>query len=319
MTRLLVICGPTATGKTSIALKLAEKFNGELISADSRQIYRGMDIGTGKDIPESSKFQNTKPKLEIGNWKLGFYLIHGIKLWGYDLVKPNEEFSVAHYIKIAGIIIKDIHKRGKLPILVGGTGLYIKGVVDGINTAHIKPNLKVRLMEGKSAGELYVFLTHIDAERAIQLNESDKKNPRRLIRAIEIALSKVKDAKPKVNKFETLMIGLESERKLLNKRIEQRVFGRFRQGMMEEVNNLIKSGVSWNSPSMMATGYRQLRDYLENNISLDEAIGKWIKAEQQYAKRQMTWFKKDKRINWFDISNKDYLKNIEKLVHRWYS
>src|SRR4030043_1021657 len=190
MKKLLVICGPTATGKTSLALSLARKFNGESVSADSRQVYKGMDIGTGKDLPKNSKFQISKSKMGFKNLNLGFYTLSGVRLWGYDLVEPTQDFSVAHYIKIAQKIIENIHKRGKLPILVGGAGLYIKGVVDGIDTADIKRNIKVRKdLEGKTNCDLYALLLNVDIERALRMNESDRKNPRRLVRAIEISLS----------------------------------------------------------------------------------------------------------------------------------
>lgn len=185
--KLLVICGPTATGKTALGIYLAKKFEGELVSADSRQVYKGMDIGTGKDLPGNSK-------LEIRNSKLGgSYKVAGVPIWGYDLISPKEEFSVARYIKIAGKIIKDIWERDKLPILAGGTGLYIKGVVDGIPTAFIPKNIALRESLGKrGVRELFEILAEMDAVKAASLNISDKKNPRRLVRAIEIASSKLK-------------------------------------------------------------------------------------------------------------------------------
>ena len=131
MNKLLVICGPTSTGKTTLAIALAKKFNGELISTDSRQVYKGMDIGTGKDLPEGAKFK--LPWFQ----KYGYYEVGGTKIWGYDLADPRHEFSVAQYIKFAERIISDVLKRGKSPVLVGGTGLYIRGVVDGIATAGV--------------------------------------------------------------------------------------------------------------------------------------------------------------------------------------
>ena len=320
MKKLLVICGPTATGKTSLALSLARKFNGESVSADSRQVYKGMDIGTGKDLPKNSKFQISKSKMGFKNLNLGFYTLSGVRLWGYDLVEPTQDFSVAHYIKIAQKIIENIHKRGKLPILVGGAGLYIKGVVDGIDTADIKQNIKVRRsLEGQNTNDLYNLLVSLDNEKAKQLNESDNKNPRRLIRAIEISFSKIKSHKFKVNKYNSLHIGLKADKPLLEKRIDHRVVSRIERGMLDEVKSLIKSGVSWNSHSMMASGYKQTKDFLDNKITLKEAIDCWKRVEMQYAKRQLTWFRKDKRILWFDISRRNYLKGIEKSVQEWYS
>ena len=187
MRKLLVICGPTACGKTSLALGLAKKFGGEVVSADSRQVYKGMDIGTGKDLPKNSKF-------EIRNSKLGgSYIVAGVPIWGYDIADSKKGFNVAQYTKITRTIIENIFVRGKLPILVGGTGLYIKGAVDGIATAEVRPNVKLRksLFE-KSPEELFEILAQVDAIKAGSLNSSDRRNPRRLIRAIEVALNKTK-------------------------------------------------------------------------------------------------------------------------------
>ena len=138
MKKLLVICGATATGKTSLGISLAKKYRGEIISGDSRQVYQKMDIGTGKDIPKGAKYK-------LNNRRTGgYYEISGIRIWGYDLVSPKEEFSVAQYTKIAREVIKDIHKRNKLPILVGGTGFYLKSVVEGIGTVEIPQNKALR-------------------------------------------------------------------------------------------------------------------------------------------------------------------------------
>ena len=173
MQKLLVICGPTSVGKTSLAIRLAKKFNGEIVSADSRQVYKKMDIGTGKDLPANSKLQTL-------NSKLGFYLIQSIKLWGYDLVEANEEFNVSEYLNIAKTVITDIQKRGKLPILVGGSGFYIKGVIDGIPTVNIPANKELRnKLESMTAPDLFEKLAELSAERAGSMNSSDKKNPRR--------------------------------------------------------------------------------------------------------------------------------------------
>ena len=204
MKKLLVICGPTATGKTRLALHLGKKLNAELVSADSRQVYKWMNIGTGKDLPKDSRFKIQDSRSG------GYYLVGGVKIWGYDLVEPTEEFSVGKYVKIARKIIKDIWKSrqklthsggqgGKLPILVGGTGLYIKGVVDGIPTAAISKSKALRkTLEGKKSDELFELLAQLDPVRAASMNASDRKNPRRLIRAIEVASAKVKSQKSKV-------------------------------------------------------------------------------------------------------------------------
>ena len=338
MHKLLVICGPTATGKTGLALQLGKKFEasgpegygpvGEIISADSRQVYKYMNIGTGKDLPHNSKFI-------IHNSKLGgYYKVGGVKIWGYDVVEPTDEFSVARYIKIAGKIIKDIWERDKLPILAGGTGLYIKGVVDGIPTAVVPKNIALRESLGKrGVKELFEILAEIDAVKAASLNISDKKNPRRLVRAIEIAGSKLKVHNSKF-RADVLFVGLTAPKEVLYRNIEKRVEERLRKGIEEEIIKLLTAGVTWESQAMDSLGYRQWTPYssylLPRSTSSrrrsestgqdvrEKVIEEWKRAERQYAKRQITWFKKDKRINWFDIGAFNWQKSVEKLVRKWY-
>jgi len=298
---LLVICGPTATGKTSLALKLVRKLNGEIISADSRQIYKGFDIGTGKDLPQ------------IPKW---------VKVWGYDLVGPKEEFSVSKYIAFAQKALAGIWSKGKLPILVGGTGLYIKAVVDGIPTAFIPKNFELREnLKDKSTDELFESLAQLDSVRAASMNASDKKNPRRLVRAIEIAQWRLSGVEPKrkvVKPDSVLFIGLNAPREKLFKVIGERVEKRLREGLVGEVKDLLKSGVSWEDQAMTSLGYRQWRGYFEEKETLPEATKNWLREEQKYAKRQFAWFKRDKRIHWFDITEREFNENVEKLVKKWY-
>ena len=320
MNKLLVICGPTSTGKTTLAIDLAKKFNGELISADSRQVYKGMDIGTGKDLPKGAKIK--LPWFQ----KYGYYEINGAKIWGYDLADPRHEFNVGQYIKFAERIISDILKRGKSPILVGGTGLYMKGVIDGIATAQIpKNNLLRKNLERSSAEELFEKLAQMDSFKAGQMNASDKKNPRRLVRAIEVAMWKINNIKKekemeiKKKNLEVLMIGLNAPEKLISQRVELRVAQRAKAGIKKEVETLLKNHVSWNMPSMSSMGYRQWKDYFDNKKTQSEVVKDWEAEEKKYVKRQMVWFKKDKRIQWFDITDTCYPENVEKSVEKWYS
>jgi tRNA dimethylallyltransferase len=320
MNKLLVICGPTSTGKTTLAIVLAKKLNGELISADSRQVYKGMDIGTGKDLPKGAKIK--LPWFQ----KYGYYELDGVKIWGYDLADPRHEYSVAQYIKFAERIISDICKRGKNPILVGGTGLYIKGVVDGIPTASIPKNVLLRKnLEKLTPGELFEKLAQMDSLKAGQMNSSDKKNPRRLIRAIEVAMWKInniKKEKEMEGKKKILMvnlIGLMAPEKFISERIKKRVVQRVKAGIKKEVQDLLKKHVTWGMPSMSSMGYRQWKDYFDNKRSEIEVIKEWEGEENKYVKRQMVWFKKDKRIHWFDITASGFPNNVEKSVEKWYS
>lgn len=281
--KILVICGPTATGKTSLGISLAKKFNGEIISADSRQVYKGMDIGTGKEFSDD------------------------VVIWGYDLVDPKEEFSVSQFAKFAKNKITDIQKRGKLPIVVGGTGFYIKSITDGIETIDIPQNKNLRAnFNNKNAGELFETLSEIDPLKSASLNFSDKNNPRRLIRAIEVAQYNIDH--PKINKKimnnnEFIQIGLSATNEELGKRIEERVKQRVEKGMKDEIKKLLDGGVDWSMQSMQALGYRQYRDYFEGEVPEEVLIDEWRREEIKYAKRQMTWFKKNKKINWFNINS----------------
>ncbi len=324
MGKLLVICGPTATGKTELALTLAKKFGGEIVSADSRQVYKGMDIGTGKDLPENSKFEIRKLGPTSSSKLGGVYEVDGVPIWGYDLVDPKDEFSVAHYVKIAQRILKSIWKRGHLPILVGGTGLYIKGIVDGIPTATVPKNASLRSsLKTKNVEELFETLAYLDPLKAASMNSSDKKNPRRLVRAIEVSMwnSTQKSnsvAKRKKMNTETLFIGLVAPLNVISKKIYLRIEKRISEGLEKEISKLLSEGITWDDQSMATLGYRQWKEYLVGGKTKKEVVQQWFTDEKNYAKRQLTWFKKDKRINWFDITSENYYEKIEKLVRNWY-
>lgn len=317
MRMLIIICGPTATGKTKLALRLAKKLAGEIVSADSRQVYKEFDIGTGKDIPPSAKF--TKSNLEYTN---GYYNIGSVKLWGYDLASPNEDFSVSNYKKAAEEIIYNIYSRDKMPIMVGGTGLYIKAITQQLETINIPKNAKLRKsLDNKSASELFEILAVENPIKAASLNSSDKKNPRRLIRAIEVEKSnKVKTNidNSKIQFDKVLKIGLTADKEILHQRIKNRVAKRINNGFEKEFALLTKK-YKLDSQAFSSLGYRQWSEYYKSKISKDEAIKLWTKEEQKYAKRQITWFKKDKEIIWHDITNSKFPENVEKLVTEWYT
>lgn len=325
MRRLLIVCGPTATGKTGLALHLARVLNGEILSADSRQVYKAMDIGTGKDIPKGCQYLVSSIKYQ--GKSVGYYEVEGIRIWGYDLVRPDEEFSVKTYFDVAQRILRDIYKRKKLPILVGGTGLYIKAILEPLDKIHFPRDKKLRkILSGKSASELFEILLRESPSEALRLNSSDRENPRRLIRYIEILRylknkeESVVGALPRQKgvKFESvLMIGLKLDRDELYKRIEERVRRRVEREITGEISFLKKKDYFRHVPRY-TLGYREWNDYLEGKVDKEEAIKNWIKAEQKYAKRQMTWFKKDKRIIWFDPTERGFRKKVEECVRKWY-
>jgi tRNA dimethylallyltransferase len=302
MRKLLVIGGPTAVGKTGLALCLVKQLNGEMISADSRQVYKYMDIGTGKE--------KSKINPPTGGQKS--------KVWLYDLVNPNQKFSVAEYVARAMPVMEDIWQRKKLPILVGGTGFYIKAVIDGIESMGIEPDWELREELAKlSIGELQEKLKGLNGQEFNRMNQSDKNNPRRLIRRMEIIknLPKVKNLKFKIDNL--LMIGLTAPREFLWVRIERRVEERRRQGMEEEIRRLLKKGYTWENSAMGTTlGYREWREYFEGGLSKEAVIVKWKQAEKEYARRQLVWFKKEKRIKWLDISRSGWENRLQRCLKK---
>jgi tRNA dimethylallyltransferase len=318
--KVLVIVGPTAVGKTNLALSLAKHFDGELVSCDSRQVYYGMDIATGKDIPKGSKFKKSNRQ----NFGLGFWETQeGIRIWLTDIVSPKEKFSVAQFVRLAEKVVADIYRRGKLPILVGGTGLYIKALTDGIQTLEVPPNPDLRAAyEKKTADELFEILLHLNPS-LVALNTSERKNKQRLIRKIEIesaylAKKSIDRRKKKMRKLDTLFIGLNAPREVLKEKIWKRIDFWVKKGIEDEVKNLIVHGVSWSDQSMSALGYRQWQPYFQHKATKEAVIARWKHEEWQYARRQLTWFKKDTRIHWFDVTVSGWQNKVENMVEKWY-
>ncbi len=304
--KLIVILGPTASGKTDLSIKLAKKFNGEIVSADSRQVYKGLDIGSGKI---------TKSKMR------------GITHHLLDVANPKRKFTVSQYQKLALRAIKNIQKRNKIPFLVGGTGFYIKSIVDGIIIPDVKPNWKLRKkLEKKNTAELFLMLKKLDPERAKTI---DAKNPRRLIRAIEIVLV-TDNPVPLIGRptsdfqkigrrasanFEILQIGIKKSPEELKKAIHKRLLKRIK-GIIAEVKNLTSSSLrarafsrersvagsnlSFKRLEELGMEYRFVAQYVQDKIHYEEMIEKLQKEIERFAKRQMTWFKRDKRIQWIE-------------------
>ena len=315
MQKILVICGPTATGKTSLALQLARKFQGELISADSRQVYKGLDIGTGK-ISFDDKFRKFK-----GKWLLNDVWIHG-----YDLVEPDKVFTVADFVDFFESTTQEIWRKGKLPILVGGTGFYIKAVLDGINTLGIPADWELReTLKDFSTEQLQDKIRDLDPKKWKAMNESDKKNPRRLVRAIEIALStqplatkdqKIRPSRTERWKLDALCIGLLAPHDFLFQRTNRWVEERLEKGLVKEVEDLIKKGYK-DAVSMQGIIYKPMVDFIEGKFDLMVLKEKLKNQIHDYVRRQLTWFKKDKRIFWFDITEKKWKEKVEKKVRTW--
>lgn len=322
MNKLLFIVGPTATGKTAIARKFAHKFSGQLISADSRQVYQGMDIGTGKDLPPSSQFHEITKELHVRDLYVsyGYYDIGGIPLWLLDLITPHKVWSVSHFQYLAHKTISTILKKNNLPIVVGGTGLYMRSLTSSIDTINIPPNALLRKkLNDFSVKKLQEFLEKTDNVRLGKMNNSDRNNPVRLIRAVEIALTREKSQKKYQFSFDVLKIGLSMQKDELQKKIDERVDRRVKEGILDEVQLLLKNGFTWDCPGMSGLGYRQLRKYFEKKESFSQAINIWKQEEHQYAKRQMTWFRRDPEILWFDVRNADFYGKIEEKVEKWYT
>ena len=299
--RIIVILGPNASGKSSLSIKLCLWLNqvktkkklktegAEIISADSRQVYKGLDIGSGKITKKETK---------------------GVLHHLIDVVSVKKIFTVTDYKKLALKKIEELHKKNKLPVIVGGTGFYIQVITDKIIIPEVKPDWKLRKsLERESPKELYSQLLKLDKKRAKSI---DKDNPRRLIRAIEIVLktgSPIPPIKSSAS-FDVLKIGIKKPKEELKRLIEKRLKKRLKEGMIKEVENLHKSKVSWKRLEELGLEYRYIALYLQKKISYNEMVKKLQKEIEKYAKRQMTWFKKDKKIIW--IEN---LKEIKRILN----
>ncbi len=287
MKKLLVILGPTASGKSELALYLAKKYNGIIISADSRQIYKEMNIGTAK--PSSAELKYVK-----------HYLI--------NIVKPSQKYTLADFQKDFYKTIKKI-PANKLPILVGGTGLYISSIIEGYSLPKVKPDIALRkILNKKTTAQLLAQLKRLDPNSAKKINPHNK---RYLIRAIEIAKST--KGKSRINNqtpaFDVLQLGLKIDRDVLYKRINGRVDNMINKGLIAEAKKLAKK-YSWNLPAMSGIGYKQIGLFLRDKLSKQEAIDLIKRDTRHYAKRQLTWFRRDKNIHW--ITNRNQANRLTK-------
>ncbi len=286
MTNIFIITGQTGTGKTKLAVKYAKKYKGQVINCDSRQIYKYLDIITGKDKPAKNK------------------------IWLYDVVDPHEHFSSYDYVKLAVPLIHKLREKNITPIIVGGTYLYLKHLLYGFGTENIPPNWQLRKKLGtKQIAFLQKILKKTSLQLFNQLNQSDINNPQRLIRKIEIAQSG-KSAKSinsnrlrlKLLPAEIEFIGLRfKDKDKLRTAIEKRVEERLEKGAIDEVKALLKKGYSETDPGLNTIGYKEIISYLKGKIAKQEAVTQWKNKEIQYAKRQYTFMKKDPQIHWIEL------------------
>ena len=302
MRPILVIVGPTAVGKTDLSIAIAQRLDGEIISADSMQIYKGLDIGTAK--PTLGERQ-------------------GIPHHMLDIVDPSQEFSVAEYQAMVEEILADLDVRDKVPILTGGTGLYIRAVLEGFLLGAEGKNEALRahlhyIAETQGNTALHMRLQAVDAKTAARLHPNDR---RRVIRALEVYetsgiplsehLSLQKERGPR---HASVKFGLVRDRKRLYQRIDLRVDTMLAQGLLEEVKQLIQQGLDHDSTAMQALGYKELVGYLRGQYDLEEATRLLKRDTRRYAKRQMTWFRRDETIMWLDLDMLAQDEAVDKIV-----
>lgn len=298
--KVIVICGPTASGKTALSIELAKQINGEIVSADSMQIYQDMDIGSAKPTKEE---------------------MQGIKHYLLDFVSPRDRYSVADYKKEATSAIEEIIKKGKTPIIVGGTGLYIDSLIYNIDYPEIEFDEEYRKhlekrVEQEGLQALYEEAMKIDEEAMKRISPKDQK---RILRVLEVyhQTGKTKteqeiESRKKEVPYDYYVFALTMDREILYDRINQRVDIMVQQGLIEEVQNIIKKYKEYPT-AMQALGYKEVKEYLEGKTAKEEAIEKVKQETRRYAKRQLTWFRKNKQTIWLDAMNQKQ-ENIKRIL-----
>ncbi len=324
MKKLLAIVGPTGIGKTALAIEMAQKYNGELISADSRQIYIGMDIATGKEVAAGQWQQRRGQKALV---------IADVPIFGLDLVQPDQEFSVFDWMQLVRSVIDKILSDGKRPIIVGGTGFYLQALQGKIATLQVQINHELRHnLNQLSVEGLQEKLQQIDAVKWKSLNSPDQSNPRRLIRAIEVALQSTtaeykgldvdsglgqksqswKDGSPSSTPHSFHMLGLTMERDILYAKVDARIEQMFAQGLIEETRHLVAK-YSRQLPAMSGIGYAESAAYLAGETSLEKAIQEVKWRTHAYIRRQYTWFRKQE-VQWVDVGQPSWHKALQAII-----
>lgn len=301
---IIVIGGPTASGKTALSIELAKLYDTEIISCDSMQIYKHMNIGTAKpDLVERDG------------------IIHHM----LDIIEPDESFSVAEFVKEAHRITEEISKKGKVPIAVGGTGLYINSLINDVDFLEDDGDIRIRkeleeIEKEKGIDYLVDMLKSFDAVSAERIH---KNNKRRIIRAIEFykmtgvpISAHQEETKKKISRYNPCMMAIRWDMQKLYERIEKRVDIMIEEGLVEEVRALCDKGYTNAMLSMQGIGYKEIIEYINGNVSLDEAIYNIKIGTRHYAKRQMTWFRKDERMNWISY-DEDIMKKAKEIIEDW--
>jgi tRNA dimethylallyltransferase len=303
LTRITIICGPTGSGKTSFAINLAQKLNAEIVGADSMQIYRYMDIGTAK------------PTLKEQSAAL-HHLI--------DVVDPDASFDAARYVQMADKAIERIVKKEKIPLVVGGTGLYIKALTHGLfDTPKVNPKIRRQLKERlKTHGHEYLhqYLKKIDPAAAARIHMQDTQRLTRAIEVFESTGQPISLAQKQhgfdYQRYQTIKIGLQLDRTTLYKRINFRVDAMLKKGLLEEVQKLLEMGYHPDMKSMQSLGYRHMACFIRGELSFDEAVRTLKRDHRRYAKRQMTWFGRDQEIHWLAPDQRNTaLKLIQEFIN----
>ncbi len=302
--KIIVIVGPTASGKTDLGIELAKEFNGEIISADSRQVYKQMTVATGKPV---GMWQMVSP----GN---SAYIVEGIPHHAMDLLDPAAEFTVTDFKQLALDKIKDISKRGKTPFIVGGTGLYVRSLVDNLDIPAVPPNKELRQeLASKSLTELVRLLKEKDPESAKRI---DLLNPRRVLRALEVVLATGTSFSVQQTRgeplVEALQIGLTWPPPQLRERIARRIKQQLKDGLIEEAERLVAAGYTMDLPSMSGIGYKEALAHKRGELTWDELEQQLVSVTWRYAKRQMTWFKTNQEIRWLEPGSA--VRDVAKLV-----